>query len=484
MSANRLEVVLACYACAYAGLIQVPLNTAHVGTFLEHQFTVAAPGVAVIEVEYAERLVRSEAARRCVRRVYLLPASGDVGAALMRLRAAGFDAGCWEELLAGEASTESLEEAQAHEPAAILFTSGTTGPSKGVTLSHKQLHWVGEEQIDKLRLTSADVYLSSLPMFHAAAQVNVLSPCLIAGCQLVMYPKFSASSWLTWIREHQITVTFLIGVMMEFVYRQPATALDADNRLRCVQANPTAWTIVEDFKRRFGIEHVTESIGQTEIASPISTPYASVRPAGAVGLLVDDWYDVRIVDDEDREVAPGEPGEYIVRAKEPWITTLGYYNMPEATLAATRNLWFHTGDRLRRDDEGWYYFVDRVSDSLRRRGENISAHEIEVAVLAHDGVRSCAVVAVSADVDGGEDEVLAAVVVKEGASVTAEDLWRLCEATVPQFAIPRYVRFLPELPQTHTSKVNKARLREEGVTATTADRVTSQGQAGTRRARS
>jgi carnitine-CoA ligase len=152
---------------------------------------------------------------------------------------------------------------------------------------------------------------------------------------------------------------------------------------------------------------------------------------------------------------------------------MGYFAMPEKTLEAWRNLWFHTGDALKRDDEGWYYFVDRFKDALRRRGENISSYEVEQAFLGHDAVVECAVVGVAADVEAGEDEVMAVVVTSR--PVQAAEIWAYCEGRIPSFAIPRFIRFIDELPKTPSEKVRKGALRADGITADTFDRTRLQG---------
>jgi crotonobetaine/carnitine-CoA ligase len=258
--------------------------------------------------------------------------------------------------------------------------------------------------------------------------------------------------------------------MMDFVWKQDRRADDADNPLRCVFAAPTASSIVGPMRDRYGIEAFVEVFGLTETSAPIISPYGEERPAGAAGLAADDWFDVTLVDPEtDEEVGVGEIGELVIRPKVPFICSLGYYNMPEQTVEAWRNLWFHTGDALRRDEDGWFYFVDRFKDALRRRGENISSYELETSILAHPAVVECAVIAVPADTEAGEDEVMAYVITQE--PTTAESIWELCDRRIPSFAVPRFLRFVDELPKTPSQRVQKAKLRALGVTPDTHDRV-------------
>ncbi|MFD0663948.1 AMP-binding protein [Thermocatellispora tengchongensis] len=376
----------------------------------------------------------------------------------------------WEEL-EGEHRTE-LPEVGPRDLAAVLFTSGTTGPSKGVAMPHAQMYFFADLCVSLTRLTPADAWMAVTPLFHGNAQFMAAYPALVAGARFVLRSRFSASRWIDQIRESRVTVTNFIGVMMDFIWKQQPRPDDADNPLRCVFAAPTAATILEPMKRRFGIEAFVEVFGLTETTSPIMTPYGEDRPAGACGLQADEWFDVALVDPEtDEEVPVGAVGELVVRPKVPFICSNGYYNMPERTVEAWRNLWFHTGDALRRDEDGWFYFVDRIKDALRRRGENISSYEVETAILAHPAVVECCVIAVPADSEAGEDEVMAYLVTRE--EVTPEEIWRWCDTRIPKFAVPRFLRFTAELPKTPSQRVQRAKLREYGVTPDTFDRATA-----------
>jgi crotonobetaine/carnitine-CoA ligase len=363
----------------------------------------------------------------------------------------------FEALLGGP--VDQLPDVAPRDLAAVFFTSGTTGLSKGVMMPHGQFTFFADECVSLTRLTEDDVYMSVGPLFHGNAQFLAACPALMVGARFVLCERFSASNWIRWARESGATVTNFVGVMMDFVWKQPEQPDDADNDLRCVFAAPTASSILGPFKRRFGIEAFVEVFGLTETCAPILAPYGVERPPGAAGLLADEWFDVRLADPEtDREVPVGEIGELLVRSKQPWTSCLGYFAMPERTLEASRNLWFHTGDGLRRDADGWYYFVDRLKDAIRRRGENISSYEIEQAVLEHPLVTECAAIAVPADVEAGEDEVLI-VVVMEG--ITPDEVLAWCRQRVPAFAVPRYVRVVEALPSTPSGKILKADLREQ-----------------------
>ena len=476
MAGNSAEFVLAWLGTAVAGLVEVPVNTAYRGMFLEHQVRTVEPAAAVVDPEFVEHFLALDAAKS-IRTFYVLGA-GDT--AIAALRAAGWTAEPFTALRAAD-RPPSLPEVRARDLAAILFTSGTTGLSKGVMMPHAHFYFFADECVSLCRLTEADAHMAVGPLFHGNAQFLAAYPAMIVGARFVLQQRFSASRWVDQLREAGVTVTNFIGVMMDWVHKQPRRPDDADNPLRCLYAVPLAASIASDFGDRFGIEAFVENFGLTEIAMPILSPYGERRPPGAAGLLVDEYFDVRLVDPEtDDEVPVGEVGELVVRAHLPFTMTTGYYGMPERTVEAQRNLWFHTGDGLRRDAAGWYYFADRLKDALRRRGENISSFEVEQPILAHPDVVDCAVVGVPADAEAGEDELLVVVVPAAGAVLTAADVWAWCEPRLPAFAVPRYVRFADSLPMTPSGKTRKLELRAQGMTGATDRDATGTGRPAAR----
>lgn len=458
MSPNRSEVVLCWFGAALAGMAEVPINTAYSGSFLEHQVRTTEPTTAIIHPDYAERFAPRSAPYAALQRMFVLDADGR-DAAIALLAAAGYDARPFGEL--AEHAPGPLPDVRAHDLASVFFTSGTTGLSKGVMMSHSHMTFFAEECKSLTRLTDADTYMCVGPLFHGNAQFLAAYPALIAGARFVLREKFSASRWIDQIRDCGATVTNFVGVMMDWTWKQAPRPDDADNRLRCIFAAPTATSILQPFKERFGVEAFVEVFGLTETSAPFLSPYGEERPAGAAGLVADEWFDVRLVDPEtDREVAVGEVGELVVRTKQPWTMTSGYYGMPDRTAEAMRNLWFHTGDGLRRDADGWFYFVDRLKDAMRRRGENISSYEVEQAVLGHEDIVECAAVAAPARVEAGEDEVAIFVVAREGATLDVDTVRAWCTQRLPAFAMPEYITILDALPMTPSGKVRKIELRE------------------------
>ena len=460
---NCAEYILTWFGASRAGVVEVPTNNGYFGDFLSHCVNVTEPRGIVVSTNYVPRFVEIGKALASAKVKPVFFVLGDNAEAEMKsLRDLGFTVEPFEALLKA-APAASLPAQERQELGAILFTSGTTGPSKGVMMSHSQLYYFSDQCVDLVRLTDKDVYMTGNPMFHGNAQFLTTYPVLVAGASMVLYSKFSPTKFSERIAESQATVTNFVGVMMDWVAKQPPADSDKKSRLRCVFSTPTAWSSVDVLKQRYGIEAFVECFGQTEICLPMLTPYGRERPVGSAGLAVSDWFDIRLADpDTDEEVPMGEVGELQVRTKEPWLINSGYYGMPEATANARRNLWFHTGDGMREDKDGWFYFIDRLKDCLRRRGENISSFEVERPVLAHEAVQDCAAVGMPADEEAGEDEVGIFVILKEGQKLSADDVDAWASTRLPEFLRPRYIRFVDSFPMTPSGKIQKAKLRALG----------------------
>ena len=461
---NCLEYVLTWFALAKLGAVETPVNTHYRGSFLQHVANNCQARIVVTAPEFLAALAEAEDGLPHLETAYVVGLAYDTSVP-RRLRVRDFTA------LTSDDATNPQGRVEYTDVAAILFTSGTTGPSKGVLMPHAQMHFFAEQGANLVRLASGDVYMNPFPLFHGNAQFLTIYPCLLRGARAVLYERFSASDWIGRARRNQVTVTNLLGATMDFIHAQPAREDDADNRLRVVYAVPPADAILPDFQRRFGIQRFVNAFGQTETCWPFMTPYDEVQPPGAVGRLVADWFDVRLVDPvTDEEVAPGELGELVVRPKLPWTMSAGYNAAPGANERAMRNLWWHTGDGMRQDAQGWFYFVDRVNDALRVGGENVSSYEVEQVALAFPGVAACAAVGLRSDSAGGEHDIKLCVVLQAGLVLDHAALIRFIEARSPFFNVPRYLEVLAELPKTPSEKVQKHLLRSSGVSESTWDR--------------
>ena len=353
----------------------------------------------------------------------------------------------------------------------IMYTSGTTGPSKGVLIPHGHSYLAGLGLAEATFLTAADRYFVCMPLFHANALLMQFVGCLIAGAEVVVAERFRATSWLEEVRAAEATITNGLGVIPEFIFRQPPTARDRDHRLRLMMAVPIAPEWGAAFEQRFGVPFM-QGFGMTECNIVAYTRPGDALVPGCAGYPLAEWFDVAIADPATDALLPaGQTGEIVVRPKVPGCVMAGYFRMPEKTVEAWRNLWFHTGDAGRFDDAGRLHFVDRIKDCIRRRGENISSFEIEQVLNAHPAVAESAVVGIKVAGAGGEDEVKAYVVPAAGAAIDPVELLDWCAPRMPHFAVPRFVEVVTgELAKTPTGKLQKTALREAGITAATWDR--------------
>jgi carnitine-CoA ligase len=301
-------------------------------------------------------------------------------------------------------------------------------------------------------------------LFHVNA-LTAFAQSLLCGGTFVLAGRFSASRFWDQVREAGADVTYLLGAMVSILTRRPPSPADRAHGVRVALAPATPAPLVEPFFERFGVRLV-EAYASTESNLAIGAPVGEQRP-GAMGRVVAGFH-ARVVDADDVETPLGQPGELLLRSDLPFAFADGYWREPNQTVRAWRNLWLHTGDLVVRDADGWFTFVGRLSDSLRRRGENISAYEVERVLAGHPAIAAVAVFPVPSDL--GEDEVMAAVVARDGASLDLTEVIRFCEPRLAYFAVPRFIEVVEALPLTENGKVRKFVLRERGVTATTWDR--------------
>ncbi len=474
---NCLEYILVWFALNKLGAIEVTIGDSLRGTFLRHPMALSRTRLVVISHAMISRLaeVESELPELAHAIVWNDPDDNAPCGRLQRISVSPFAD------LATTRDDDPGVDVHPRDTAAVLFTSGTTGPSKAVSMPHSQLYFFAEELIQVVRLRATDVYLTAFPFFHANAQLESVYPALIVGIRCVLYRKFSSSDWLGRVRRSGATVTNCLGATMAFIASQPEAANDRQHVLRCIFAAPAPENLCALFKQRFGIEAIVTGYGQTEISMPFLSPWGVPIPTGACGMLLDQWFELTLIDAQTQGAIEGPgTGELWVRHKVPGTISDGFLDMPEQTVEAWRDLWFHTGDAMRRDAQGWFYFVDRLKDTLRRRGENISSFEVEEVIRSHPDVTECAVVAVAADEDGGEDEVMACIVLADGAAVEPAALIAYCEPRMPTYAVPRYIDFLSALPKTASEKIIKLELRKRGVTPSTWDRLAASRRRGLR----
>ncbi|MBI3433989.1 MAG: ATP-dependent acyl-CoA ligase [Proteobacteria bacterium] len=454
--ANRPELMRLFLGCAWAGIVSVPINAAARGLQLQHMLGNSGARILAIDAALMAALDAIDLAALPLERIWVIGGPADSATRALATLA-----------------VEALPQATRDVPPAevgpgdlltILYTSGTTGLSKGVCCPHAQYFWWGAYTGWQLGVREGDILHTPLPLFHTNA-LNCFFQALLHGATQVVETRFSASGFWPALVRSGATVTYLLGAMVPMLLSRPPSQAERSHRVRVALAPGVPANYQAEFSARTGVT-LLDGFGSTE-SNLVIASFEHDRKPGWMGRRVP-GFDARVVDGDDNEVADGEPGELIVRADEPFAMATAYFSMPDKTVEAWRNLWLHTGDRVVRDADGYFRFVDRMKDAIRRRGENISSYEVEQVLIRHPAVALAAVFPVSSDL--AEDEVMAAIALKDGMRAAEEDLVRFCEGKMSYFAVPRFVELMPALPCTENGKVQKFKLRERGRTDATWDR--------------
>jgi crotonobetaine/carnitine-CoA ligase len=466
MMPNCADALFVWLGVSWLAAIEAPVNTSYQGRMLEYVLSSTGSRVLVVAERYLPQLVEVASVLDDADLVIVPDSDGQLPS--LPFRAVGR-----EEFL-NEAVAEPITPGpQPHDIAAMIYTSGTTGPSKGVLVPWTELFMFSDYAAEGM-VPAGGAYYSMYPPFHISGKMALFNAALY-DARVVLRESFSARHFWSDIRTFDCTTVMLVGPLASMLIAAPPRPDDADNPLKNVHLGPLPADL-EGFKRRFGVR-VATAYGSTEIGLPLvsgwdlpnSLTCGRVK-AGFPG------YEARVVDEHDQPVPAGQVGELVVRSDAPWALNAGYFGMPEKSAEAWRNGWFHTGDAFTIDEEGWFYFVDRLKDTIRRRGENISSFEVEACVNDHPSVEESVAVAVPSEL--GEDEILVVVRVRKGATLTPADLVAFLDERAPRFMVPRYVEFTDELPRTDaTQRIRKVELRKRGIGPATWDREQSSVQA-------
>lgn len=457
---NRPEFLFVWFGLSKLGAVEVPINTAHRGDLLAYMLGTSDSRVLVMEAEYMDRVGPVLDKLPGLERLVVLGEPAELPAG-----SAGPKVATYRDMVGNNGGYRS-EEVTWSDPFVIMFTSGTTGPSKGSLMPQNYALFMGEVCAEIAEYGENDCLYNALPLFHGNAQLLSTMPALVSGARMVLAERFSASRFWEEIRRYGCTEFNYIGGILPILLKAEPKDDDADNPLRVLLGGGCPPHLFDEVEKRFGVT-ILEGYGMSEIGLPLLNSLKE-RKKGTCGKPVY-GSQVKLVDDYGREVAaPGVPGELLIRNREPYTMLLEYYKMPEKTVEAWRDLWFHTGDYLVMDEDGYFNFVDRKKDALRRRGENISSQEVEKVFNSHPAVLESAAVGVKSDM--AEDEVMICIAPKEGASITPEELLDYAQERMAYFMVPRYVRIMDQLPKTPTEKVQKATLRGQGVTPDAWDR--------------
>ena len=449
MAANSYAHVLLLFALARIRAIMVPVNPEF--GVAEARYVLTHAGVSAIACSRDTLQVARDAAREIDPQPWfvLIDAAADGISGL-----AG--------LIEAEGGPGLPDDVSPDDTCAIIYSSGTTGFPKGVMHSQRSFVLSGENHVARTHIQPEDRTLCVLPMFHINALFYSVAGTVAAGACLVIAPRFGASTFWRFAADTGATQVNIMSVVAAILARRPRSEFVPEHQLRLVYGAPFTQETMDVFRNEFGIEKVIEGYGMTEIPGVFSVPYEGPYKLGSMGtpgVHADPsriWTEARIVDAEGRDVPNNVIGELVVR-----VPTLmqGYYRDPEQTAAALRDGWFLSGDLVRRDDDGYFFFVARKKDIIRRRGENISAAELDRVIGEHSGVSEVAAIAVDSEL--GEDEIMAVVVPTPGAGLTAEDVRSWCAQRLAAHKVPRFVVFVDALPHTPTHKIAKFMLKQD-----------------------
>jgi len=449
MMGNRSEFLYAWFGILKLGAIEVPIHDAARGPGISHILNTTGARMVIVEDTYLGHVQPYLGDAPRVEHVVVVgePPQANGGQPLQD----------FAYLLANPRSVDTLDVSP-HHPASILFTGGTTGPPKGVVLPHNHNNNLGTSTAEVAGYGEDDVLLSVFPLFHANAKYMTTIAAMAVGAKAIINRRFSASRFWDQCRRENVTAFNGMGEMLRILMKQPERPDDRDNPVRVVIGAAAPRDLVLEFEERFDVT-ILDVYGLTE-TGPITFNRFDQLRAGSMGVPVP-WYEVRILDENDVEAPVGEPGEICIRPQRPSVMMAGYWENDSATLKSMRNLWFHTGDHGYRDEDDFFFFKARETDSIRRRGENISAWEIERVLASHPEVVESAAYGVPSPIGG--QEVMAAIVLKADATVTPEAVLDFCSDKMAHFAVPRYLRFVDSLPKSHAQRILKQELKAEGI---------------------
>lgn len=448
MLENRLEFLLASYALKKVGAIEVALNCNFRGPSLVNCVNLTRAPIMITETAFLEALAAVSSELVHLQRVVLVDADDDGGAI------PGARSGPFAELVSDRNDNPGIAIRDT-DLATVLFTSGTTGASKGCMLSHRYAVHCGEYLGEALGLLEEDTLYCPFPLYHVDAAFLTVAPAIVLGCRAAIGRRFSVSGFWDEVREFDATVFDFMGATLTMLWKADSQPEDLDNPVRLAWGVPmVAWR--EQFEERFDLKLV-HAYGLTDAGMICYESLDRNEPVGSCGIP-SDQYDLRIFDENDNELPPGQVGEIVIRPLGPDLIMKGYWGAPEATLGAFRNLWFHTGDFGRIDEGGHLFFEGRKKDAIRRRGENISAFEIEEVLHSHPAIAEGVAIGVASELS--EEDVKVVIVLKTGAALSREELREFCSTRMARYMVPDYVEFVSEIPKTPTGKPEKYRLVE------------------------
>lgn len=447
MARNCDGHVVMLFALARLGAIMVPVNPefgVEEAKYVLHHAEVSAVAATADTLEVAQKAV----------------AGLKAPAWFLMLDAADGDRPLLDELLKTAPAVELPGDITGDDTCLIVYTSGTTGFPKGAMHSQRSFVTGGEAFVQRVYLQDDDRVMVVLPLFHINAMFYSVAGTLAAGASMVIIPKFSASTFWQTAVDTGATEVNIIEAIGSILRARPRSEFRPEHKITKVYG--VRASMDETFKTEFRIPHRIGGYGMTEIPGVTCNPFEGPQKLGSMGPIgrhpdpARPWAQCRVVDDEGRDLPDGEAGELWVKTP---IIMQGYFRDPEQTANTFHDGWFKTGDLVKRDSDGYFFFISRKRDIIRRRGENIAAAELDRVVGEHPAVAEAGTIAVPSEL--GEDEIFVVCALKTGAQVTAQEIADWCKARLAPQKVPRFVAFVDELPHTPTHKIAKAQLRED-----------------------
>ena len=455
MLPNCPEFFWVCWGLGKIGAVAVPINTAAKGDMLRYFIDQSDASCVVVDDEWVARLAAIQPQLAKVGRyVY----RGEQAPAACGLDASSAPVHALAQLESTDASRPALDAVSYDDVHLIMYTSGTTGPSKGVMCPHSQGHAVGRALTIDFGYRPDDVLYTCLPLFHGNAIWYTCYAALWADATIALAPRFSSTRFWDEIRASGATQFNTLGAMTNIIWQLPPGPHERDHKLRLCMTVPVPKEIYHEMQARYGVT-LTSVFAMTEnFAMTRFTPDDPPSKAGSAGRTRGAC-ELRIVDDDERDLPAGEVGEIWMRPLQPGAMMKGYYKMPDATAREFVDGWFKTGDRGRLDADGYLYFVDRKKEAIRRRGENISAYEVELILSRHPAILEVAAIPVASEMS--EDDVMVYVVRKPGHALTHAEVVRFANEHMSYFMVPRFVEFTDALPKTASEKLEKYKLKQD-----------------------
>ncbi len=437
------------------GAVAVPINTAAKGEMLRYFIDQSDATCVVIDDEWVERVASIAAQLPKVRRWFY---RGSRPLANCGLGSVAAPVAAFAALDSGDETRPPLDAVAHDDTQLIMYTSGTTGPSKGVMCPHSQGHAVGRAVTIDFGYQPDDVLYTCLPLFHANAIWFSSYAALWADAAVALAPRFSATRFWSDIRATGATQFNALGAMTNIIWKLPPGPHERDHRLRLCMAVPVPKEIYREIQQRYGVELTSVFAMSENFSVTCFTADDPPEKAGSAGRARGAC-ELRIVDDDGEALPPDEVGEIRVLPLQAGSMMKGYYNMPAETARAFVDGWFCTGDRGYLDGDGYLYFVDRKKEAIRRRGENISAYEVELILSRHPAILEVAAIPVASEMS--EDDVMVYVVLRPGETMAHADVIHFAAAHMSYFMVPRFVEFTESLPKTATEKLEKYKLKQD-----------------------